>query len=79
MTIFLKAGGMLTDYLKPDVDAFTRKVEAMEGQALRQILESIGVPPGHIAMSFLDGRLINLAYTPKDGDVITLRPPVQGG
>jgi sulfur carrier protein ThiS len=79
MTLFLKAGGMLTDYLKPDVDPFTRRVEAAEGQTLREILESIGLPPGHVAMAFLDSRLVNLAYTPKDGDVITLRPPVQGG
>lgn len=79
MTILIKAGGMLTDYLKPDVDAYTRKVEAAEGLTLRQILESIGVPPGHVAMAFVDFRLINLAYVPKDGDVVTLRPPVQGG
>jgi len=79
MTIQIRAGGMLTDYLKPDIDPFTRVVEAVEGQTLRQVLESIGVPPGHVAMAFVDGRLINLSYTPKDGDVITLRPPVQGG
>lgn len=79
MTIYLKAGGMLTDYLRPDVDPFTRKVDATEGLTLRQILESIGVPPGHVAMSFLESRLINLSYVPKDGETITLRPPVQGG
>lgn len=79
MTILIKAGGMLTDYLKPDVDAYTRKVEAAEGQTLRQILQSIGVPPGHVAMAFVDSRLITLSYVPKDGEVVTLRPPVQGG
>ena len=45
MRIFLKAGGVLTDYLKPDIDAHTRQVEAVEGQTLRQILESIGLTP----------------------------------
>lgn len=79
MTLLIKAGGMLTDYLKPDVDAYTRKVDAAEGQTLRQILQSIGVPPGHVAMAFVDSRLITLSYVPKDGEVVTLRPPVQGG
>jgi len=79
MTILIRAGGMLKDYLKPDVDEFTRKVDAADGTPLRQILQSIGLPPGHVAMAFSGDRLINLAYVPKDGEVITLRPPVQGG
>lgn len=79
MKIVLKAGGMLTDYLKPDVDAHTRRVEAVEGQTLREILESIGVPPGHVAMAFVDSTIVHLSYVPKEGEVITLRPPVQGG
>jgi hypothetical protein len=79
MKVYLRAGGMLKDYLRPDVDAYTREVEATAGQTLRQIIESIGMPPGHVAMAFVEGRLVNLAYTPTDGEVITLRPPVQGG
>ena len=79
MRVFLKAGGVLTDYLKPDVDAHTRRVEAVEGQTLRQILESIGLPPGHVAMAFVDSTIVHLSYVPKEGEVTTLRPPVQGG
>ena len=79
MTVFLRAGGMLKDYLRPDVDAYTRRVEAAEGQTVRQIVQSIGMPPGHVAMAFVEGRLVTLDYTPTDGEVITLRPPVQGG
>ena len=79
MAIFLKAGGMLRDYLHADVDEYTRSVEYAEGRTLREILESIGVPPGHIAMAFVGERLINLRYVPQDGEVVTLRPPVQGG
>lgn len=79
MAIFIRAGGVLRDYLHADVDEFTRKVEDFEGRNLREILESIGVPPGHVAMVFLGDKLITLRYAPKEGDVITLRPPVQGG
>lgn len=79
MKVYLKAGGMLRDYLSPDVDEYTRLVEATEGQTLRQIVESTGMPAGHVAMAFVADRLITLAYVPKEGEVITLRPPVQGG
>ncbi len=79
MKIVLKAGGMLADYLKPDPVTHAREVEAGEGQTLRQILESIGVPPGHVAMAFVDSNIVHLLYVPKEGEVVTLRPPVQGG
>jgi len=79
MTIMLRAGGLLKDYLNPDIDEFTRRVEAREGAPLREILRAVGVPPGHVAMAFAGDRLVTLAYVPHDGDVITLRPPVQGG
>ena len=42
-------------------------------------IESIGLPPGHVAMAFVDSTIVHLSYVPKDGEVITLRPPVQGG
>jgi sulfur carrier protein ThiS len=77
--IVLKAGGMLADYLKPDPASHARTVEAVEGETLRQVLQSAGVPPGHVAMAFVDDAIVHLSYVPKEGDVITLRPPVQGG
>jgi hypothetical protein len=45
ITVLIKAGGLLAEYLKPDMDAHTRRVEARDGETLRQILESIAVPP----------------------------------
>ena len=78
VTVLIKAGGLLTDYLKPDADAYTRRVEARDGETLRQILESIAVPPGHVAAASANGSLVALDYVPKDGDAITLVPPVQG-
>ncbi len=79
MILYLKAGGMLREYLQPDVDAFTRRVECTEGMSLRDILLSIGIRPVHVAMAFSGDRLIPLSHVPSDGETITLRPPVQGG
>ena len=79
MTIYLRVGGILKERLKTDVDEYTRKVDAEEGLTLRQILERLGLKPVHVAMALSGDRLVTLAHVPRDGEVITLRPPVQGG
>jgi molybdopterin converting factor small subunit len=79
LVIFLRSGGKLRDKLKPDVDAYTRRVEIGGGKSLREILAEIGVPDSLVAFAFTNGRLERLDYRPTDGDVITLQPPVSGG
>ncbi len=79
MTIYFKAGGMLKQYIKPDVDEYTRKIEIAESLPLEQIIAGIGLKNSHVSMALLHGKIIPMNYQPSDGDVITLRPPVQGG
>jgi molybdopterin converting factor small subunit len=79
VTIFLKVGGALKERVRTDVDEWTRKVEAEDGLTLRQVIEGLGLKPVHVAMAFSGDRLVPLSYLPRDGEVITLRPPVQGG
>jgi sulfur carrier protein ThiS len=79
VTVSIKASGPLMEYLKPDADPYTRRVEARDGETLRRILESIGVPPGRVAAVSANGNLVALDYVPSNGDAITLVPPVQGG
>jgi sulfur carrier protein ThiS len=79
VTVLLKAGGTLTELLKPDVDAYSRRVEARDGATLREILETLGVPPGRVAVATANGSKVALDYAPGDGDEIALLAPVQGG
>ena len=79
MIIFLRSGGKLRDWLKPDVDQYTRRVELEGDQSLRDILNEIGVPDSLVAFAFINGKFERLDYCPADGDVITLQPPVSGG
>jgi molybdopterin converting factor small subunit len=79
MIIYLKAGGELRSKLQPDVDYYTRRIEAEAGKTLSDILMGIGVSPAFVAFAFKDGQLKRLDYLPSDGDIITLQPPVSGG
>lgn len=79
MTIYFKAGGLLKPYLKPDIDEYTRKLEIAEGQDISDALAQIQIKPSLVSMALLEGKIIPLSYKPKEGDIITLRPPVQGG
>jgi molybdopterin converting factor small subunit len=79
MVIYLKAGGELRSRLQPDVDHYTRRVEAEAGKSLSDILIGIGLNPAFVAFAFKDGRVKRLDYIPSEGDVITLQPPVSGG
>jgi molybdopterin converting factor small subunit len=79
MVILLRGGGELGRKLRPDVDEYTRRVEAAEGKTLAEILTGIGVNPGFVAFAVKGQELKRLDYVPSDGDVITLQPPVSGG
>lgn len=79
MTIYFKAGGQLREMLKPDVDYYTRSVETDEGKDVKRILTDIGVNPAYVAFIYLDGKVRHLDYVPRDGQNITLQPPVSGG
>lgn len=79
MVIYLRSGGRLKDRLQPDVDRYTRRVEVEGNPTLREILSAIGVPAALVAFGFAEGKIKRLDYRPRDGDVITLQPPVAGG
>ena len=77
--IFLRSGGKLREWLSPDVDNYTRRLEIDGGPTLREILATVGIPDGMVAFAFAGGKIRRLDYVPSDGDVITLQPPVSGG
>ena len=81
MEIFLKSGGKLRTFLEPDVDEYTRRVEIEEGLTLEEILARLSVPKGTVAFAISqnEGKVLRLSYVPKDGDILTLQPPVSGG
>jgi len=77
--IYLKAGGSLHRWLKPDLDPYTRRVEVNREDSLEEILAKIGIPPSQVALFHSAGRIRTGDYVPSDGEIITLQPPVAGG
>jgi molybdopterin converting factor small subunit len=79
MKILVRAGGSLREVIKPDVDQFTRKVEIDDGKNIGDIIQKIQVDKRLIAFIYVDGKIKDYSYVPKDGQTITLQPPVSGG
>jgi sulfur carrier protein ThiS len=79
MLIYLRAGGQLRDLLRPNIDDYTRQIEVPEGLTIREIVNTIGIKPELIAFAHTKGNVMKLDYVPRDGEVITLQPPVSGG
>jgi len=79
MIIYLKAGNELRLRLQPDVDYYTRKVETESGRSIKEILNDLGINPSFVAFAYTEGKVQGLDYVPKEGQNITLQPPVSGG
>jgi molybdopterin converting factor small subunit len=79
MILYLKAGGKLREKLKPNIDNYTREIEIEKKLSLKEILEQLEIPRELIAFAIVDGQLKRFDYHPKDGQTITLLPPVAGG
>lgn len=79
MVIYLKSGGQLRNMIKPDVDHYTRRVEAEDGKTVEEILKSISVDPAFVAFIYVDGRVRDFSFKPVNGQTVTLQPPVSGG
>jgi molybdopterin converting factor small subunit len=53
--------------------------ETKEPISLREILESIGVPPDKVVFGAVGNQLKRLDYVPQDGETVVLLPPILGG
>ncbi|OGD09928.1 MAG: hypothetical protein A2Y86_00410 [Candidatus Aminicenantes bacterium RBG_13_62_12] len=79
MVIYLRAGSELRLKLNPDVDYYTRRVETAEGRTFRDILKDIGLDPAFVAFAYSEEKMFSLGGVPREGQSITLQPPVSGG
>lgn len=79
MLILIRAGGELKNLLKPNIDQYTMQIEVPEAVTIRDIIGIIGIKIELIAFAHTKGNIQRFDYVPKDGEIITLQPPVSGG
>jgi sulfur carrier protein ThiS len=80
MKIKIKLLTQMKEYL-PDSDlpGNTRAVEVGDGAAIRQVLSELGLPEDTPKVILLNDRQGKLDDILKEGDTITVVPPVGGG
>ncbi len=69
----------MRDLLRPNIDYYTRQIEVPDGLTIREIVNTIGIKLELIAFAYTKGNVKKLDYVPRDGEIITLQPPVSGG
>lgn len=79
MQIEIKLFATLRDYLPKGSDRFSCKMEIGEKTKIRDILEKLGIPediPKIILLNGIHGKKEEIL---KEGDVLSIFPPVAGG
>lgn len=60
-------------------DLQQEKIEFTDGTTVRDILESMGIPPSEVAVVLVNGRHAKLEQQLHDGETIAVFPPIAGG
>ncbi len=77
MRITLRLYGNLKKYASDKRDRTV--VEAPDGQTIRQVLESLGVPESGWWMVAVNDTVVQQDVTLRDGDLLEIFEPVAGG
>ena len=56
-----------------------RDLEFSEGSSVRDVAKTAGIPEGEIAVIFINARHAELETVLRDGDRLSIFPPVGGG
>ena len=79
MAILVRSGAPLRAYLKPDLDAYTRRLDPGGDLSVRELMARLGIPEGLVAFGIVDGRLLELDDRVSDGSTVVLQTPAGGG
>ena len=84
MQITFKLYASLTQHLPADARRSNQMpLEVAEGTPIARIIEPFGLPEKMVHLVLVNGVYVppaeRLSYTPKDGDVLAIWPPIAGG
>jgi sulfur carrier protein ThiS len=84
MRITFKLYASLTQHLPPEARLSNQvSLEIAEGTPIAKIIEPFGLPEKLVHLVLVNGVYVppaeRLSFTPKEGDVLAIWPPIAGG
>jgi molybdopterin synthase sulfur carrier subunit len=79
MIIKVRLFANLRDYLPPGSDRFSCQIETNDGAAVGDILNRLNIPDDMPKIILINGIHSDQKDLLKDGDVISVFPPIAGG
>ena len=79
MEIEVRLYATFRDYLPQDSGSFSFKKSLEKETAVDKIAEQISLPPDIPKIFIVNGNVVTGEYVLRDGDVVSIFPPVAGG
>ena len=79
MTVSVKLFATLRKYLPDDAVNKTASIILDDPSTTDDIVESMGIPDGHVHLILINGKHAKSGSKIHDGEVISIFPPVAGG
>jgi molybdopterin converting factor small subunit len=79
MEIEVRLFATFRDYLPPGSLSFSFKKSLDKEMAVTKIAEEISLPPDIPKIFIVNGNVVTGEYVLRDGDVVSIFPPVAGG
>jgi sulfur carrier protein ThiS len=77
MKVKLKTYGLLRKYIPKEVNPY--EIELEEGITVKDLLNILKIPSEYVPIVTVGEKKVDLTYTIKDGDELTLLPIMGGG
>ena len=79
MKILLETRGLLKDYFKVQKKLGKIELKISTGKSIEDLINEYKIPKGFVSLIIVNGKMENLNYVIKDGNIIKLYPPTSGG
>lgn len=79
MTVSVKLFATLGKYLPPDAQKKTTVLNLPDSATTGDIVQSLGIPDGHIHLILINGKHAERGAPLQDGAMVSMFPPVAGG
>lgn len=79
MQIEVRLYATFRDLLPEGPESFSTKRDVAEGTRVGELCRMLGIPENMPKIVVISGRIVDEAYTLKDGDVVSIFPPIAGG